>query len=65
MIHLTESQTSKEKFANIQRAIDRIVDELPEDAFTTKLVHSYSAKGAAIVFCHNQTIKGLFGCQGN
>jgi len=65
MIHLPESQISKEKFADIQRTIDGIVDEIPEKVFTTNLVHSYSPKGVAIAFCHNQTIKGLFGCQGN
>ena len=43
-----ESQLSKENFTDIQRAIGRLVDELPEEGFTPRLVDSYWAKGAAM-----------------
>jgi hypothetical protein len=49
-----ETLISKEYFAEIQRAIGRLVDELPEEGFTTRLVDTYWAKGAAIMVCHNQ-----------
>jgi hypothetical protein len=34
------------------------MDELPEEGFTPKLVDSYWAKGAAIMFCHDKLTKG-------
>jgi hypothetical protein len=40
-----ESQTSKKKTLYVQRAIGRLVDELPEEWFTPRLVDSYWAKG--------------------
>jgi len=40
-----ESQISKENFTDIQRAICRLVDELPEEGFSPSLVDSYWAKG--------------------
>jgi len=43
-----ESQISKENFSDIQRVIGWLVDELPEEGLTPKLVDSYWAKGAAI-----------------
>jgi hypothetical protein len=47
-------QISKENFTDIQRAISRLMDELPEEGFTPKLVDSYWAKGAAtIMVCHD------------
>jgi hypothetical protein len=33
------------------------VDELPEERFIPKLVHSYWAKGAAIMVCHDELTK--------
>ena len=48
-----ESQISKENFTDIQRAIGWLVDELPEEGFTPRLVESYWAKGAAIMVCHD------------
>ena len=52
-----ESQLSKENFTNIQRAIGRLVDELPEEGFTPKLVDSYWAKGASIMVCQDDSTK--------
>ena len=52
-----ESQISKEKFTDIQRAIGRLVDELPEEGFIPGLVDSYWAKGVAITVCHHESTK--------
>ena len=52
-----ENQISKGKFTNIQRAIGLLVDELPEEGLTPRLVDSYWAKGAAIMVCHDETTK--------
>ena len=52
-----ESQISKENFTDIQRVIGRLVDELPEEGFTTRLVNSYWAKGAANMVCHDEQTK--------
>ena len=52
-----ESQISKENFTDIQQAIGRLVDELPEEEFTPRLVDSYWAKGAAIMVCHDELTK--------
>ena len=52
-----ESQIAKENFTDIQRAIGRLVDELPEEGFTPRLVDSYWAKGAAIMVCHDELTK--------
>jgi len=52
-----ESQISKENFTDIQRAISQLVDELPEEGFTPKLVDFYWAKGAAIMVCHDEMTK--------
>jgi len=52
-----ESQISKENFLDIQRAIGRLVDELPEEGLTPRLIDSYWAKGAAIMICHNESTK--------
>jgi hypothetical protein len=38
----------------IQKAVGRLVDELPEEGFTPGLVDSYWAKGAAIMICQDQ-----------
>jgi len=51
------SQIFKENFTDIQRAIGWLVDELPEEGFTHRLVDSYWAKGAAIMVCHNEPTK--------
>jgi len=47
------SQVSREHFVDIQRAIGRLVDELPEEWFTPRLADSYWAKGAAIIVCQD------------
>ena len=52
-----ESQISKENFAGIQRTIGRLVDELPEEGLTPRLVDSYWVKGAAIMVCHDEATK--------
>jgi len=51
------SVRSPKKTTDIQRAMGRLVDELPEEGFTPKLVDSYWAKGAAIVVCHDESTK--------
>jgi hypothetical protein len=48
------SQVSKENFVAIQKAVARLVDELPEERFTPGLVDSYWAKGAAIMVCQDE-----------
>jgi hypothetical protein len=42
-------QISRDNFADIQRAIGRLVDGLLEEGFTPRLVDSYWSKGAAIM----------------
>jgi hypothetical protein len=44
---------SKENFAAIHSAVGRLVDWLPEEGFTPKLVDTYWAKGAAIMVCQD------------
>jgi hypothetical protein len=48
-----EGQLSKDNFADIQRAIGRLVDEIPEEKFVPRPVDSYWAKEAAILVCHD------------
>jgi hypothetical protein len=48
-----EVQISRDNFVYIQRAIDRLVDELPEEGFTPRLVDTYWSKGAAIMVCQD------------
>jgi len=48
---------SRENFVDIQRAIGRLVDELPEEGFTPRLVDSNEAKWAAIMACHDKLTK--------
>jgi hypothetical protein len=49
-----------ENFLDIQWAIGRLVDELPEEGFTPRLIDSYWTKGAAItVGCNVTTRDGL------
>jgi len=45
---------SKENFFNIQRAIDGLVDGLPEEGFTHKLIDTYRDKGATKVVCRGK-----------
>jgi hypothetical protein len=46
-------QISRDNFVDIQRAISRLVDELPEERFIPRLVHTYWSKGAAIMVCQD------------
>jgi hypothetical protein len=48
---------SRNNFLDIQRAIGRIVDELPEEGLTPRLVVSYWAKGAAIMVCQDEATR--------
>jgi hypothetical protein len=50
-------QVSKEDFANVQRAISWLVDELPEEGFTPRVSDSYWAKGAAIMVCDDKATR--------
>jgi len=52
-----KSQVSREHFADIQWAIGRLVDELPEEGFTPRLADSYWSKGAAIMVCQDVSTK--------
>jgi hypothetical protein len=49
-------QVSKDGFGKIQRAIGGLVDEVPEEGFTPKLIDTYWAIRAAIVV-YLETIK--------
>jgi len=49
-----ESQLSKENFIDIQQVIGWLVDELPEEGLTPRLVDSYWAKWEAITVCHDE-----------
>jgi hypothetical protein len=51
------NQISRDNFLDIQRAVGRLVDELPEEGFLPKLVDSDWAKGAAIMVCHDEQTK--------
>ena len=46
-------QISRDNFADIQRAIGQLVDGLPEEGFTPRLVDLYWSKGAAIMVCQD------------
>jgi hypothetical protein len=50
-------QVSRDNFVSIERAIGRLVDELPEEGFTPRLVDSYWSKRAAIMVCHDESTK--------
>ena len=52
-----KTQVSREHFVEIQRAIGRLVDELPEGGFTPRLADSYWSKGAAIMVCQDETTR--------
>ena len=45
---------SKNNFVSIQWAIGGLVDRLPEEGFTLRIVDTYWAKGAAIVVCQDK-----------
>jgi hypothetical protein len=47
-------QISRQNFADVQHAIRRLVDKLPEEGFSPSLVDSYWAKGAAIIICQDK-----------
>jgi len=51
----TESEISKENFLDIQQAIGRLVDELPEAH--PQVGWFLLGKGAAITFCHDESTK--------
>jgi hypothetical protein len=48
------TQVSKDNFVAIQKAVGRLVDELPEEGFTPGLADSYWAKRAVIMVCQDQ-----------
>jgi len=49
-----ECQISKENFTDMQRATGQLVDELPEEELTPRLVDFYWAKGTSIMVCHDE-----------
>jgi hypothetical protein len=52
-----QTQVSREHFVDIQRAVGRLVDELPEEGFNPRLAESYWSKGAAIMVCQDEATK--------
>jgi hypothetical protein len=54
-------QVSKEDFEKIQWAIGGLVDGLPEEGFTPKLIDTYWATGAATVVCRDEETKDWLG----
>jgi hypothetical protein len=54
-------QVMKDDFEKIQWAIGGLVDGLPEEGFTPKLVDTYWAKGVAIVVCLDEETKDWLG----
>jgi hypothetical protein len=51
------SSISRENFLDIQWAIGWLVDRLPAEGFTPRLVESYWTKGAAIMVCHDEATR--------
>jgi hypothetical protein len=51
------SSISRENFLDIQRAMGRLVDELPEEWLTPRLVDPYWTKGAAIMICQDEATR--------
>ena len=56
-------QVSNDNFINIQRAIGGLVDGLPEEGFTPRLLDTYWAKGAAIVVCQDEETRDWLGSE--
>ena len=56
-------QVSKDNFVSIQQAIGGLVDGLPEEGFTPRLVATYWAKGAAIVVCQGEETRDWLGSE--
>ena len=56
-----EVQVSNENFINIQRATGGLVDGLPEEGFTPRLLDTYWAKGAAIAVCQDEETRDWLG----
>ena len=52
-----KTQVTRENFVDIQHVIGWLVDELPEEGFTPRLVDSYWTKGAATLVCHDKLTK--------
>ena len=56
-------QVSKDNFVSIQRAIGGLVDGLPEEGFTPRLVDTYWAKGAAMMVCQDEKTRDWLGSE--
>jgi hypothetical protein len=56
-----KAQVTKDDFEKIQRANGGLVDGLPGEGFTPKLVNTYWAKGAATVVCLDEETKDWLG----
>jgi hypothetical protein len=48
------TQISKENFVDVQKAVSRLVDGLPEEGFTPQLLDTYWSKGVMIMVCQDQ-----------
>jgi hypothetical protein len=48
------TQIPRERFGEVQRAVGRLVDGLPEEGFTPQLLDTYWSKGAAIMVCQER-----------
>ena len=54
-------QVSRENFLSTQRTICGLVDELPEEGFTPRLIDTYWTKGAAVVVCQDEGTRDWLG----
>ena len=57
----TGFQVFRENFVSTQRAICGLVDELPEEGFTPRLIDTYWTKGAAVVVCQDEGTRDWLG----
>jgi hypothetical protein len=56
-----KAQVTQDDFEKVQREIGGLVDGLPEEGFTPRLVENYWAKEASIVVCLDEETKDWLG----
>ena len=57
-----EMHVSKDNCVDIQQAIGGLVNGLPEEGFTPRLIDTYWGEGAAIVICQHRESRNWLGC---
>jgi hypothetical protein len=57
-----EMHVSKDNCIDIQQAIGRLVNGLPEEGFTPRLIDTCWGEGAAIVICQRRESRNWLGC---